>query len=227
MELTTKSIEEYHPNLRPVKTINGELGWGWISMVIKEIVKNERAEYDRDILILHELKDDGKRYFYVIRPADAVGEKVIFNDLQTTFVNTTQQPIEREFFLLRAKSALEGVRANLQDFATRLEKANESDNDDEYEEIKEEIDNYGLSFDYVPCGTWEYQKSAYWRWQIAYGGPSYEVRFYDNCAKTTEFVFLDWFEGVGIDVTELEEFQFIKDHFEPAFDWAKEKALEE
>jgi hypothetical protein len=64
--------------------------------------------------------------------------------------------------------------------------------------------NYGLSFDYVPAGTFDDQKSGYFRYQISWGGPSEEIRFYvgyDQKPYQIEFWFLDWFTGHGIELT--------------------------
>jgi hypothetical protein len=60
--------------------------------------------------------------------------------------------------------------------------------------------DYGLSFDYVAPGTFSGQKEGYWRWQISWGGPSEEFRFYASHAEASdpyrmEFVFMDWFDG--------------------------------
>ena len=226
MELAVKNIEKYHPNIKPAKIINGELGWGWISMVIKEIGKNERAEYSNDILILHEVKD-GKRYFYVIRPADAVGESVIFRNYELSFVNTSSNPLEREYFLLRALNHLLSTQDDLRQHKADIEKADDEGDREKAEEMREAMNTYGLFFDYVPSGTWENQKTAYWRWRLGWGGPSDEIRFNDGCDETIEYVFLDWFEGVGIGVSHLPEFQFARDYWKDVFESVKQKAIEE
>ena len=61
------------------------------------------------------------------------------------------------------------------------------------EETQEEFYNYGLSIDMVSMGTFKDQNEPYLRYQISYGGPSEELRFYQN--GTVEFWFLDWFDG--------------------------------
>ncbi|MBU2177428.1 MAG: hypothetical protein KJ556_20240 [Gammaproteobacteria bacterium] len=59
---------------------------------------------------------------------------------------------------------------------------------------------YGLWFDYVSPGTFTDQDQGYFRYQISWGGPSEEFRFYVNpdlsCYKI-EFWFLDWYDGEG------------------------------
>ena len=64
-----------------------------------------------------------------------------------------------------------------------------------------EFHEYGLSVDYVAPGTFADQQYGYFRYQLSYGGPSDEFRFYldDNlkCYRL-EYWFLDWYDGAGI-----------------------------
>ena len=39
---------------------------------------------------------------------------------------------------------------------------------------------YALSFDYVPPLTWADQPVGFWRYQISWGGPSDEIRFWSK-----------------------------------------------
>jgi len=73
------------------------------------------------------------------------------------------------------------------------------------------FDEYGLSFDYVEPGTFKDQDEGYYRYQFCWGGPSSELRLY---VDRSEFVFLDWFVGVGFDVTDEDWVKFIHDEFE-------------
>jgi hypothetical protein len=64
------------------------------------------------------------------------------------------------------------------------------------------IFDYGLSIDYVAPGTFgEEQEEGYLRYQLSYGGPSDEFRFYLTPngrgwqAYKIEYAFLDWFDG--------------------------------
>lgn len=61
------------------------------------------------------------------------------------------------------------------------------------------IYDYGLSFDYVAPGTFTDQKEGYWRYQLSWGGPSDEFRFYSSGPQFTPYrityVFMDWFDG--------------------------------
>lgn len=71
------------------------------------------------------------------------------------------------------------------------------------------IYEYGLAFDYVAPGTFNGQKRGYWRYQISWGGPSEEFRFYGGGAnerpERIEFWFLDWFDGYGRKLTGKDE----------------------
>ena len=76
------------------------------------------------------------------------------------------------------------------------------------EEDVEDLGNlfeYGLSFSYVTPGTFgEEQEDGYFRYQLSWGGPSDEIRYYanpDDCEEQhvtpyrVTYVFLDWFDG--------------------------------
>jgi hypothetical protein len=56
----------------------------------------------------------------------------------------------------------------------------------------------GLCFDCVAPGTFADQKEAYFRYQLSWGGPSDEFRFFANpdlSCHRIEYWFLDWFDG--------------------------------
>ena len=69
-----------------------------------------------------------------------------------------------------------------------------------YDEDLGNWNEYGLCFDYVVPGTFKDQDQGYFRYQISWGGPSEEFRFYVNpdlsCYRV-EFWFLDWYDGEG------------------------------
>lgn len=77
--------------------------------------------------------------------------------------------------------------------------------------IYERFHNYGLSFEYVERDE-ENDKEPYFRYLLSYGGPSDEVRFYQD--GFIEYVYLDWFCGVGFDVSHDEVFQSLREYFE-------------
>lgn len=82
---------------------------------------------------------------------------------------------------------------------------------------------YGLAFDYVAPGTFDEQEEGYWRYQISYGGPSEEIRFYASPARRgwhmhrAEFWFLDWFDGAHLVLTGEH-----RDTAREMFDWFDE-----
>lgn len=77
-----------------------------------------------------------------------------------------------------------------------------------HEEIGE-FHEYGLCFDYVEPETFGGQKEGYWRYQLSWGGPSEEIRFYASSpeapAHRITFVFMDWFDGYERKLTGKDE----------------------
>ena len=66
------------------------------------------------------------------------------------------------------------------------------------------FNEYGLSFDYVEPGTFTDQPEGYHRYQLSWGGPSDEFRFFTNhdlSLYRIEYWFVDWFDGAPADVT--------------------------
>jgi len=79
--------------------------------------------------------------------------------------------------------------------------------------------DYGLEFCPVPYNEDEGGAIEYYRYLLSYGGPSTEIRFYPH---RTEFVFLDWFSGVGFDVSGDEVFQQLREWFGELLDFDAE-----
>lgn len=70
------------------------------------------------------------------------------------------------------------------------------------------LSEYGLSADYVAPGTFgDDQDEGYFRWQLSWGGPSDEFRFYVSPHRhgfapyRIEYRFHDWFDGAGVDLS--------------------------
>jgi len=64
-----------------------------------------------------------------------------------------------------------------------------------------------LSFDYVAPGTFDDQREGYFRYQISWGGPSDEFRFFVNLdlsCHRVEYWYLDWLDGALVTPTEGE-----------------------
>jgi len=84
---------------------------------------------------------------------------------------------------------------------------------DAYDEDLGNLNEYGLCFDYVAKGTFSDQKKGYFRWQLSFGGPSDEFRFYVDetlVPYTIEYWFLDWFDGAHVDL-EGEDFELLEE----------------
>ncbi len=73
------------------------------------------------------------------------------------------------------------------------------------------FNEYGLGFDYVELGTFDDQNEDYFRFQLSYGGPSEEIRFYED--GTIVFVYLNWFAGVGFNVSGEDWATWLEDMF--------------
>lgn len=64
------------------------------------------------------------------------------------------------------------------------------------------INEYGLCFDYVEPDFYDDQPNGFWRWQLSWGGPADEIRFYvgeKECRRPyqIEYRYHDWFDGAG------------------------------
>lgn len=80
------------------------------------------------------------------------------------------------------------------------------------------FEEHVLAFDYVAPGTFKNTR-GYWRWQISWGGPSDEFRFYadENYNPTRiEYWFLDWYDGYGRRLTGKDE-QLLHEIFQDYF----------
>ena len=80
-----------------------------------------------------------------------------------------------------------------------------------YDDELGRLDEYGLCFDYVEPGTFEGQHEGYYRYQLAFGGPSQEIRYYVSRDEDghlwhtpyrIEFWHMDWSDGACVDITE-------------------------
>ena len=75
------------------------------------------------------------------------------------------------------------------------------DEDGEERDPIEMLGEYGLGIDYVEPDTFDDQEAGYLRWQLSWGGPSDEFRFYVDVDKKPykiEYWFMDWFDGAHI-----------------------------
>ena len=124
-----------------------------------------------------------------------------------TFLNGDQELRDRGL------SHLESVKENL-DFWFEYGYDSESYDGDDQEVIDRFYDlgsfyEYGLCFDFVEATD---TNNGYYRYQISWGGPSDEIRFHPD--GQIEYVFLDWFVGVGFDVSNDDTFKQLKADFQ-------------
>ena len=106
----------------------------------------------------------------------------------------------------KEKTCKELVRRNFRgrmDELNRMAKEAQSDDETTREAAYQEQAEYGLCFDYVPAETWEEQRAGYFRYQLGWGGPSDEFRFFcDPQQKVVkiQYWYLDWFDGAKINL---------------------------
>ena len=62
-----------------------------------------------------------------------------------------------------------------------------------------EVREYPLCFDYVDPDTFG-NHEGYSRYQMSWGGPQDEIRFYNDNKVT--YAFLDWYDSAEIDITD-------------------------
>lgn len=82
------------------------------------------------------------------------------------------------------------------------------------------LPEYGLSFDYVSPGTFADQREGYFRYQLSWGGPSDEFRFFVNpdfSCHRVEYWFLDWFDGAHRRLSDRDENLLLE-----LWDWFRE-----
>jgi len=75
----------------------------------------------------------------------------------------------------------------------------------EYESLMDYANQNSLDFSYVEPNTFEKQSKGYWRWQLSWGGPSDEFRYYHfdhdkKKIKSMEYSYMDWFDGATVPV---------------------------
>lgn len=83
--------------------------------------------------------------------------------------------------------------------------------------------DYGLCFDYVAPGTFGGQKEGYYRYQLSWGGPSDEFRFFVNpdlSCHRIEYWLMDWFDAAQRVASEADELFLLE-----LWDWLREGLL--
>lgn len=123
-------------------------------------------------------------------------EKLMYKDQLIEDLNDDLEELTDEYMDFK------GTSEQLAEIQTRID-----NKENEIQELEDlgEFHEYGLCFDYVAPYTFTDQKKGYWRYQISYGGPSEEFRFFVGVSgelHKAEYWFLDWFDGASKDVTE-------------------------
>lgn len=115
------------------------------------------------------------------------------------------------------------IEAEMQSTLSDLRKLWEAYKDGDEDRYADDLGTffeYGLSFDYVAPNTFDDQPEGYFRYQISWGGPSDEFRFYVNpdlSCHYIEYWFMDWFDGAHRELRNedkelmLEIYQFFDD----------------
>ena len=101
------------------------------------------------------------------------------------------------------KSHVAGELKGRIDDLTKLWAAYREGDEERHQDDLGTFNEYALSFDYVAPGTFDDQPAGYFRYQISWGGPGDEFRFYINpdfSAYHVEYWFMDWFDGAKIDL---------------------------
>ena len=103
-----------------------------------------------------------------------------------------------------------------------------------YTDDEDRLDEYGLSFDYVPEGTYDDLPDPYFRYQLSWGGPSDEFRIFARringhwALTEVQYWFLDWFDGAYVTVlgADWEWFvDFFLSYFGESLDHVYEQAM--
>lgn len=103
--------------------------------------------------------------------------------------------------MVKQKTCEERIKSCMEDRLDDIRKLWEAQcNGEEHIEDLGAFHEYGLSFDYVPKETFGDQEQGYFRYQLSWGGPSDEFRFFVDYEKECyriEYWFLDWYDGAS------------------------------
>lgn len=146
--------------------------------------------------------------------------------MEITFINQNTdnniQEIARDYF-----------KGRINDFKFYMENGWNDYDDENHNEDLPPLNEYGLCFDAnhieecKQCGSKDIDdwggnevcccrcgepqsRVDYYCYQLSYGGPSDEIRFYKD---KIEYVYLDWFCGIGFDISNEDWAQWLKSDF--------------
>jgi len=116
----------------------------------------------------------------------------------------------------RVKSHLKGRIGDLRPLFTAWQNGDENQVKDADGNEIGTFNEYGLSFDYVAPNTFNGQRRGYFRYQLSWGGPSDEFRFY--CDENfnivrIEYWFLDWNDGAKL-ILKAKDYELLANIFQ-------------
>lgn len=114
--------------------------------------------------------------------------------------------------------------SNFDEDSPKTEQAYFMFSDDIRETLQNRFNEYGLSFEYVPRGTFNNQELGFVCFLISWGGPSEEIRFFcdeQRMPYKVEFWFLDWGDGASLDITDRPETRLLIDQL-GFYDWLQD-----
>lgn len=127
----------------------------------------------------------------------------------------------------RVEGELAKRLADLREMWGRVVAECEEDEFEKRDDVSRELGEYGLCFDYVEALDDEdgEGEGGYFRWQLSWGGPSDEFRFFADYKMElwrVEYRFMDWFDGASRLLTG-DDFRLLRDIWESEFaDYAAE-----
>ena len=143
-------------------------------------------------------------------------------------VVTQKEPYhnKRRYIEMTEKTCKERVKGHLDgriEDLRKLMKAYHEDPDKSLDDLGNMYE-YGLCFDYVAPKTFEDQEQGYFRYQLSWGGPGDEFRFYcgpEFIPHLIEYWFLDWYDGASIILGGITGTKKEKALLLEVFDWFK------
>jgi hypothetical protein len=102
------------------------------------------------------------------------------------------------------------------------------------EDLDQEFNEFGLSFDYIVPHTYTDQKQGYFCWLLSWGGPQDQFEFYANpdlSVYKIVYRHLNWFDGAALEL-EGEDLELLEEIYNDmkeceAIKYVLEKAIAE
>ena len=136
--------------------------------------------------------------------------------MKTTFLKDNYDGNLEEIGIESLKIEADVFRGYME-YGTERDEDEDEDEDDGKKDFFDSncpFNEYGLCFGWVDG---EGETQGFFRYQLSYGGPSDEIRFYGDMSGRVykiEYVYMDWFCGVGFDITKEDWAIWLKDYFD-------------